>query len=257
MSCGRRTGLRERDAASCGLEMEQRVSLMRKIVASLLLASAAVQAASPVPERATTDPKSITSPSNPKAAPVPIEDLAVTRGVPDAAWSVDGKHVFLSTNLTGRYNLWRVDAAGGWPVQLTQSEEFQSELSPSPDGRALLFAQDVGGNERYDIYSVPTAGGPVTQLTATPEVTEENPHFSPDGRFISLEIKPATGATLNIGVMDLATREIRNLTNETEADQNWEVVGWAPDGQSIIANRVQVDGSTSGSRTSPRVRAVR
>ena len=216
---------------------------MRMIVASLLLASAAVQAAIPVPERAITDPTSVTSPSNPKAAPVPIEDLAVTRGVPDAAWSVDGKHVFLSTNLTGRYNLWRVDAAGGWPVQLTQSEEFQSELSPSPDGRALLFAQDVGGNERYDVYSVPTTGGPVTQLTATPDVTEENPHFSPDGRHISLEIKPATGATLNIGVMDLATRQIRPLTSETEVDQNWEVVGWAPDGRSIIANRAQVDGS--------------
>ncbi len=218
---------------------------MRAVVASFVLVSAVAQAAIPVPERALTDPKSITSPANPKAAPVPIEDLGLTRGVADAAWSADGKYVFISTNITGRYNLWRVDAAGSWPAQLTQSEEYQSALSPSPDGRSLLFNQDVGGNERQDLYSVPTSGGPVTQLTATPDVSEDNARFSPDGRSVSLEIKPVTGATYNIGVMDLATRQIRMLTQETVADRNWDVAGWAPDGKSLFANRGKVDGSTS------------
>lgn len=213
------------------------------LVVSLLIVSAAVPAAIPVPERPLTDPKTVTSPENPRAAPIPIEDLAVTRGVADAAWSIDGKYVFISTNLTGRYNLWRVDASGSWPVQLTQSDDYQSGLVPTPDGRALLFNQDVGGNERYDLYSVPAGGGPVTQLTATPDVTEENACFSPDGRSISLEIKPASGATYNIGVMDLATRQIRMLTQETQADRNWDAIGWAPDSRSLIANRTKVDAS--------------
>lgn len=218
---------------------------MRTALAFLLVLSAGAQAAIPVPERPITDPKSVTSPANPKAAPIPIEDLAVTRGVADAAWSVDGTAVFISTNLTGRYNLWRVDAAGSWPAQLTQSDDFQTNLVPSPDGTALLFNQDYGGNERYDLFSVPTRGGPVTQLTATPDVTEENALFSPDSRSISLEIKPATGATYNIGVMDLATRQIRQLTQETSADRNWNAIGWLPDGRTLIANRTKVDGSES------------
>ena len=216
---------------------------MKSFVALLALAAAATQAAIPVPERTLTDPKSVTSPSNPKAAPIPVEDLAVTRGVADVAWNVDGTAVFISTNFTGRYNLWRVDASGGWPAQLTQSEEFQTGLVPSPDGSALLFKQDAGGNERYDLFSVPSRGGPVTQLTATPDVTEENALFSPDGRSISIEVKPATGATYNIAVMDLATRQIRQLTQETAADRNWDAIGWLPDGRSLIANRAKVDSS--------------
>lgn len=214
-------------------------------VACLFAASLAAHAVIPVPERPITDPKSVTSPANMNAVPVPIEDMAVTRGITDAAWSVDGKQVFIATNLTGRYNLWRVDTAGSWPVQLTQSDEAQGDPSPSPDGRLLLFTQDSGGDEYYDVYSVPTAGGPVVQLTTTPYITEDNPRFSPDGRSVSLEIKPKSGPVVNIAVMDLETRQIRQLTRETATDQNWQVVAWASDGKSIIANRVKVDVSDS------------
>jgi dipeptidyl aminopeptidase/acylaminoacyl peptidase len=216
---------------------------MRTAVVFLLVLPVGALAAIPVPERPLTDPKSVTSPANPNAAPIPIEDLAVSRGVADVAWSVDGKSVFISTNLTGRYNLWRVDAAGGWPAQLTQSEDFQERLVPSLDGSALLFNQDAGGNERYDLYSVPAGGGPVTQLTATPDVSEEDAYFSPDGRTVALKIKPASGATYNIAVMDVGTRQIRPLTQESAADRNWDVVGWMPDGRSLIANRTKVDAS--------------
>jgi dipeptidyl aminopeptidase/acylaminoacyl peptidase len=214
-------------------------------LACLLLACSTAQAAIPVPQRALTDPKSIVSPANAQAVAVPIDDLAVTRGVLDAAWSVDGKFVFISTNLTGRYNLWRVHTAGSWPVQLAQSEDIQGDPSPSPDGKTLLFTQDVGGNEYYDVYSVPTGGGAVVQLTATPDVQEDNPRFSPDGRSVSLEIKPRSGSVVNVAVMDLQTRQVRQLTQEKAPNQNWQVVGWAPDGKSIVANRGKVDASES------------
>jgi dipeptidyl aminopeptidase/acylaminoacyl peptidase len=216
---------------------------MKMMLGLLLFLSAGAQAAIPVPERPITDPKSVNSPANPQAAPIPIEDLAVTRGVGDVAWSVDGTSVFISTNLTGRYNLWRVEAEGSWPAQLTQSEDFQDRLVPSPDGSALLFNQDVGGNERYDLYSVPTRGGPVTQLTTTPDVSEEDAFFSPDGRTVALKVKPVSGATYNIVLMEFSTRQIRPLTQESAADRNWDVVGWMPDGRSLIANRTKVDGS--------------
>ncbi len=164
-----------------------------------------LHAAIPVPDRVITDPVSVTSRENPGAAPIPIEDLAISRGLFDAAWSVDGKQVFLSTNLTGRYNIWRMDSEGSWPVQLTVSDDAQAGLSPSPDGRTLLFTQDVGGNEYSDVYAVPTSGGSVVQLTKTPDITENNPRFSPDGRSISLEIKPKSGTVANVAIMDFAT----------------------------------------------------
>ena len=205
-----------------------------------------LHAAIPVPDRVITDPVSVISPENPDAAPIPIDDLAISRGLFDAAWSIDGKHVFLSTNLTGRYNIWRMDSEGSWPVQLTVSDDAQGGLSPSPDGRTLLFTQDIGGNEDSDVYAVPTSGGSVDQLTKTPDITENSSRFSPDGRSISLEIKPKSGTVANVAIMDLATRQVRQLTDEKVSDRNWQVVGWMPDGKSLIANRVRIDFSEAG-----------
>src|SRR4051812_10176306 len=95
-------------------------------VPPMLLVSTAAVAEIPTPARPVTDPKTIVSPSDPQATPVPIDDLIFSRGAFDAAWSADGKHLFVSTNLTGRYNIWRMDSAGSWPVQLTQSDDTQA-----------------------------------------------------------------------------------------------------------------------------------
>ncbi|HWY66857.1 MAG TPA: hypothetical protein VNX61_16700, partial [Rhizomicrobium sp.] len=72
------------------------------------------------PPRAITDPKSITSQANPKARAVPVADLFYTRGGLSAAWTPGGKTIVISTNITGRYNLWKLSADGGFPLQLTQ-----------------------------------------------------------------------------------------------------------------------------------------
>ncbi len=54
-------------------------------------------------------------------------------------WSVDGERVYFDTNITGRYNIWRVPGDGGWPVQLTVSDQRHSLQDPSPDGLFLLL----------------------------------------------------------------------------------------------------------------------
>ena len=83
----------------------------------LLFATSAL-AEIPTPARPVTDPRSLMSPGDPQAAPVPIDDLVFTRGALDATWSADASQLFVSTNLTGRYNIWRMDSDGSWPVQL-------------------------------------------------------------------------------------------------------------------------------------------
>src|SRR3954451_13665228 len=148
----------------------------------LLLVSSAAAAEIPTPARPVTDPKSLESAADPQAAPVPIDDLVFTRGALDAAWSAEGRQLFVSTNLTGRYNIWRMDASGSWPVPLTQSEDNQGGFAVSPDGQALYYTQDKGGNEQYDIYAVPTAGGAAKNLTNTPEIREDSLLIAPDGR---------------------------------------------------------------------------
>ena len=210
-----------------------------------LLAAGALGAPAPGPERAITDPKSVRSELKPTAA-VPVADLYFSKGLGDAAWSPDGRQLVVSTNLTGRFNLWRMNADGGWPAQLTRSEDRQSGITISPDGKWVVFQSDHGGDEMYDLYAVPLAGGETVDLTNTAQVSETDAHFSPDGRFLAFEVKPKESPITNIAVMDMATRQVRVLTHEPTTNNGWRVAVWTPDSTALIANRGEV-GQTSGS----------
>jgi dipeptidyl aminopeptidase/acylaminoacyl peptidase len=208
----------------------------------LLFASPAI-AAIPTPDRPVTDPKSLVSPADPLATPVPIGDLVFTRGALDASWSADGRRLFVSTNLTGRYNIWRMDAGGSWPVQLAQSEDNQQGLAVSPDGRTLYYLQDKGGNERYDVYAVPTDGGAPKNLTNTPEIQESGLLMAPDGRFMALSTKRGDQGQIDVAVMDRASGTVRALTHEANPQWDWSAVAWVDNGRALIVNRSFVGGS--------------
>jgi dipeptidyl aminopeptidase/acylaminoacyl peptidase len=212
-------------------------------VLPILLASTAAVAEIPTPARPVTDPKSLITPSDPLAAPVPIDDLIFSRGALDAAWSADARQLFVSTNLTGRYNIWRMDTAGSWPVQLTQSDDNQAGFAVAPDGRTLYYTQDKGGNEQYDIYAVPTAGGAVRNLTNTPDLRESGLVMSRDGRAIALSTKRSNEGQNNLAVMDVASGKVTQLTHEADPQWNWSAVAWVDGGRSLIANRGFTDGT--------------
>jgi dipeptidyl aminopeptidase/acylaminoacyl peptidase len=191
-------------------------------------------------DRAITDPHSIASAANPRAHAIPIDDLYYTRSVGDAAWSPDGKQIVFTTNLTGRENLWKVDAAGSWPVQLSQSDERQMHAVWSPDGKWIAYQQDYGGNELWDIFAVSSDGAQTLNLTNTPEVREESPLWSPDGRMIALNIKPRAARSYDLALLDFRTRKVRYLTHEPSANRSWSVVAWSPDGRTLYANRYDI-----------------
>ncbi|BEV01330.1 S9 family peptidase [Novosphingobium olei] len=208
-----------------------------------VIAAVPASAEVPTPPRPLTPPQSITSPENAAARPIPLEDLISTRGMLSAAWSADGRQLFFATNLTGRYNIWRVDAAGGWPVQLTQSDEAQRGLAVSPDGSTLYFQQDHGGDEQYDILAVPTAGGAVRNLTATPEVRESGALIAPDGKTIAISTKLRSQGQTNLALLDPDSGKVRALTAEADPQWDWSPVAWADQGRTLIANRSFTDSS--------------
>lgn len=200
-------------------------------------------AAVPTPPRPVTDPTSLVSPTNPAAAPIPLADLALTRGIGSAAWSADGQRLFLVTNFTGRANIWRIDAGGSWPVQMTQSDDSQGDLAVARDGRTLYFDQDSGGDEFYDIYAVPTAGGDPVNLTRTNDATEQGPLAGPAG--IAFAHKLKTAGQFNLGYYDTASGKTRLLTDEKDPQWSWSPVAWIDGGAALIANRSNVDGSAA------------
>jgi len=216
---------------------------MRLILTAALLATTSPLAAQvATPDRPITDPTTIASPANPDARPVPLDDIGVTRSLYDAVWSADGRHIFVATDLTGRVNIWRMDAGGSWPVQMTQSDDAQSGLAVSRDGKWLYFTQDVGGNEYSDIYRVPADGGAVENLTATPDRSETGLLTAPTGDLVALSTKLKSEGQSNVAVMD-ANGKIRGLTAEKDPQYGWSAVAWVDGGKAIIANRSSVDGT--------------
>ena len=201
-----------------------------------------VHAASSPDERQITDPKSVTSEAKTGAQPVPIDDLFYTRTVFGTAWSPDGKQVSFTTDMSGRLNLWKVNASGGWPLQLTQSDDRQYSATWSPDSKWIVYQQDTGGNELWDLYAVPSDGGTPVNLTNTPAMREESPLWSRDGKTVALNVKPKEATNYDIALLDWNTRKIRKLTNEKTKSYSWGAVAWSQDGRTLYANRGEISG---------------
>ena len=83
--------------------------------------------------------------------PADIVRYLMARGALQTRISPDGKTVAFGYRVTGEPQLWVVDAAGGWPRQLT----FGSGISFfhwAPDSKHVLVARDADGNERVGVY---------------------------------------------------------------------------------------------------------
>ena len=203
----------------------------------LAVAVAAPAAVSGPNDRQPTDPKSVHSKSNPSARKVEVEDLFGTRLLNGAALSPDGKEIALSTNLTGRTNLWKTSTEGSWPLQLVRSDERQFESAWSPDGRWIAYAQDKGGNELWDVYVISRDGGSPTNLTSTPEIREHHPVWSHDGKSIVCIYKPKASTSYDLAIIDVASHRVRKITNEKDQQFSWDVVGFSPDDKTVYGTR--------------------
>jgi putative addiction module component (TIGR02574 family) len=202
-------------------------------------------AAVPTPQRELTDPHSINSPANSNAATVPIADSFYTRSNGGIGWSPDGKQVVISTNFSGRLNLWETSAEGSWPVQLAHSDNRQIGAAWSPDGKWIVFESDAAGNELFDLFAIPAGGGATVNLTDTNDASETAAHWSPDGRWLAFERKLKDASATDIALFDWSTRKVRALSHEGTADHLWQLVAWSNDGSSVYANRSNAASSDS------------
>ncbi len=116
---------------------------------------------------------------------------------------------------------------------LTASSWAQSPIrmaadpSLSPDGKSLLLSW------QGDIWQVSSDGGAATRLTSDP-ADDGEPHYSPDGKRIAF-ISNRTGSR-QIYVMPADGGQAEQVTAHSEG---YSLLGWFPDGRSLLARGVR------------------
>src|ERR1700746_1510741 len=199
----------------------------------------------PTPQ-AVTDPKQIASKPNAQVEKtVSTEQLHIPRQVGASDWSPDGKQIVFVSNISGRNNLWLVPAEGGWPLQLTVSDQRQTSPAWSPDGKWIAYQSDYDGDEQWDLFIVSPKTGQVVNLTNTREIAEMSPTWPPDGRSLAYMVKPKTSSVFEIDIFDMVMRKVQHLTTDTPKDKMNVHPIWSKDGKWIAYTQRQAKGTDS------------
>ena len=217
------------------------------ITFAIVLAMTALTAAQTLPApKAITDPKEIASKPNAQVEKnLSIEKLYMTRQVGGADWSPDGKQIVFVSNMSGRNNLWLVPSEGGWPTQLTVSDQRQGAAAWSPDAKWIAYQSDYDGDEQWDLFIVSPKTGQVVNLTNTRDIAEMGPLWSPDSRYIAYMVKPRTSSVSEIDLFDMAMRKIKHITTDTPKDKRNSGPAWSKDAKWIAYTQHQAKGTDS------------
>jgi TolB protein len=155
----------------------------------------------------------------------------VTKGSEEnwlAAWSPDGtKFCFASPREGGGHtNLYIINRDGSGLRKLTNHPSINTSPTWSPSGTQIAFASDRTG--RPQIYVVGVDGAGQAQRI-TPESYADKPTWSP-APYNEIAYTANTGPGNDIKVIDMATREVRQLTFGEGSNES---PAFAPNGRHI------------------------
>jgi TolB protein len=150
-----------------------------------------------------------------KNTPKQLNTGSVIANNNDHVISFDGKWLAISSGV-GKIFMsfgWVVPVKGGEPRRLTPIGPSYMH-GWSPDGKWIVFC----GNRKneYDIYRIPSAGGPDERLTTAPGL-DDGPEYSPDGKYIYFN--SVRSGLMQIWRMDADGSNQTQLTNDDY--NNW------------------------------------
>jgi TolB protein len=150
-----------------------------------------------------------------------------TRCNNDHGISPDGELLLISDQSQGdrKSLIYTLPITGGKPKLITEAGPSYWH-GWSPDGKTLAYCAERKG--KYDIYTIPAAGGQETRLTVA-QGLNDGPEYSPDGRFIYFN-SDRTGA-MHIWRMKADGSDQEQITSDDF--NNW-FPHPSPDGKSLV-----------------------
>jgi dipeptidyl aminopeptidase/acylaminoacyl peptidase len=144
-------------------------------------------------------------------------------------------------------HVYSIPLEGGTPTPITLNsgqflplrENGAESYDIAPDGEEIAFVANsdrAGNEENLDIYAVAASGGPARNLTAGNPATDEEPHYSPDGRYLAYArqaIPRFYGDTKQLTLLDRKGGTARRIA--ADWDRSISGMVWAPDSKSLYA----------------------
>jgi len=151
-------------------------------------------------------------------------------------WSHDGKSIAFASDRYGNFDVFVMPAGGGDAKRLTYHSTREVPSSFTADDKAILFSaarQDVASNVQFplglmsELYSVPVAGGRVSQVLPTPAL--DATVSSTGDKLIYHDIKGyesdwrkhhTSAVTRDVWVYDFKTKKYTQLSTFAGEDRN-------------------------------------
>jgi hypothetical protein len=144
--------------------------------------------------------------------------------------SADGKWIYFSSDRSGKFNIWRIQANGkGGIGQITDSPSSQADYEPvlSPDGKHLAYSSLRTGSKVWQIWFSGPDGSLQTQICEGHE-----PAWSPDSSKLAYVATDPTTQMEDIWIIDADGSNPRCIAQSGTCNFRHPV--WTPNGQSIV-----------------------
>ena len=142
------------------------------------------------------------------------------------AWSPDGRKLALTLSRDGNLDIYTLELATQTLTRITSDEAIDTEAEWARDGQSLFFTSDRAGNAQ--VYRVVLDEARKAQRVTFTNGYNARPRQSPDGKDLAMVTLDRGG--YRIGVLDLASRNLKVLTNGRED----ESPSFAPNGALLI-----------------------
>ncbi len=156
--------------------------------------------------------------------------------MPEALAQGRKKDVFLLNRIGPTTStLYIANADGSGEHKVIDSGMLDYNASFSADGQWLVFTSERDGLGNANIYRARVDGSAVERLTDSPAL-DDQAVLSPDGSKLAF-VSTREGFLANIWVLDLSTRQLRNLTGHegikgaADLPSGFFRPAWSPDGQ--------------------------